>query len=118
MNFGMTILTQRMETEQNCVIQILITLLFTLKPQIFLKIFLMMLRDGLMHLTMIKMIKRPLPIGKNKKVHGLFKDELVGKIITEVVALRPKTYAYLMDDGSDHKKTKGRKKCNKTKTYV
>ena len=27
---------------------------------------------------------------------GLFQDELGGKIITEVVALRPKTYAYLM----------------------
>ena len=32
-------------------------------------------------------------------------------IITEVVALRPKTYAYLTDDGSDHKKAKGTKKC-------
>ena len=41
--------------------------------------------------------KRPLPIGKNKKVPGLFKDELGGKIMTEVVALRPKTCAYLMD---------------------
>ena len=55
--------------------------------------------------------KRPLPIGKNKKVPGLFKDELGGKIITEVAALRPKTYAYLMDHGSDHKKVKGTKKC-------
>ena len=55
--------------------------------------------------------KRPLPIGKNKKVPGLFKDELGGKIIAEVVALRPKTYAYLMDDGSDHKKAKGTRKC-------
>ena len=53
--------------------------------------------------------KRPLPIGKNKKVPGLFKDELGGKIITEVAALRPKTYAYLTDDG--HKKAKGTKKC-------
>ena len=39
--------------------------------------------------------KRPLPIRKNKKVSGLFKDELEGKIITEFVALRPKSYAYL-----------------------
>ena len=55
--------------------------------------------------------KRPPPIGKNKKVPGLFKDELGRKIIAEVVALRPRTYAYLMDDGSDHKKAKGTKKC-------
>ena len=55
--------------------------------------------------------KRRLPIGKNKKVPGLFKDELGGKIITEVVALRPKTYAYLMDDGSDHIKAEGTIKC-------
>ena len=33
--------------------------------------------------------KRPLPIGKSKKVPGLFKNEFGGKIITEVVALRP-----------------------------
>ena len=33
--------------------------------------------------------KKPLPIGMNKKVPGLFKDELGGKIIIEVVALRP-----------------------------
>ena len=54
--------------------------------------------------------KRPLPTGKNEKVPGLFKDELGGKIMVEVVALRPKAYAYLMDDGSDHKKAKGTKK--------
>ena len=50
-------------------------------------------------------------IGKNKKVPCLFKDELGGKIIIEVITLRPKTYAYLDDDGNDHKKAKGTKMC-------
>ena len=48
--------------------------------------------------------KRPLSIGKNKKVPGLFKIELGGKIIIEVITLRPKTYTYLDDDCNDHKK--------------
>ena len=53
--------------------------------------------------------KIPLPIDKNKKVIGLFKDKLGGKIITEFVALRAKAYAYLMEDDSEHKKAKGTK---------
>ena len=55
--------------------------------------------------------KRPLPIGKDKKAPGIFKDELGGKIIRDVVTLEPKTYAYLMDDGSNHTKAKGTKQC-------
>ena len=54
--------------------------------------------------------ERPLSIVKNKKVPGVFKDELGGKIIVEVVELRSKTWAYLIDDGSEHKKAKGIKK--------
>ena len=54
---------------------------------------------------------RPLPIGKNKKVIGLMKDGSGGKIITEFVTLRPKTYSCLTDDGKEDKKAKGTKKC-------
>ena len=56
-------------------------------------------------------VNRPLPTGKNKKVIGLMKDELGGKIITEFVTLRPKTYSFLIDDGKEDKKAKGTKKC-------
>ena len=56
-------------------------------------------------------VNRPLLMGKNKKVIGLMKDELGGKIITEFVTLRPKTYSYLTDDGKEDKKAKGTKKC-------
>ena len=54
---------------------------------------------------------RPLPVGLNEKVIGLMKDELLGKIMTEFVALRPKLYSYKKLDGSEDKKCKGIKKC-------
>ena len=46
-----------METERNYVIRIMTALLFTLKLKISTKILLMMLKNGLTHLTMKKMIK-------------------------------------------------------------
>ena len=54
---------------------------------------------------------RPLPIGKNKKVIGMFKDEIGGKIMTEFCTLRAKTYAFKLDDDTEMKKAKGKKKC-------
>ena len=57
--------------------------------------------------------ERPLPIGKNKEVIVFFKDELGGKVMIEFCALKPKTYAYLIDDDSEKKKPKGTKKCIK-----
>ena len=46
-----------------------------------------------------------------KKVIGVMKDELGGKIMKEFVGLRPKYYPYLTDDGKIDKKAKGTKKC-------
>ena len=59
-------------------------------------------------------VKRPLPIGKNKKVIGLMKDELGGEIIMQFIALRPKTLtdnSYLTDNDNIDKEAKGTKKC-------
>ena len=56
-------------------------------------------------------VERPLPMGKNKKVKGMMKDELGGKIMKELIGLRPKCYSYLTDDGNVDKKAKATKKC-------
>ena len=53
---------------------------------------------------------------KIKKVIGLIKDELGGKIMTRFVGLKAKTYSYLIDDGSEDKKAKSTKNCHKKKT--
>ena len=52
-------------------------------------------------------VNRPLPTGKYKKVIGVMKDELGGKIITEFVTLIPKTYSYLINDCKEDQKAKG-----------
>ena len=58
---------------------------------------------------------RPLPVGLNKKVIGLMKDELGGGIMSEFMTLRPKMYAYMVGS-SESKKCKGIKKCVIKKT--
>ena len=55
--------------------------------------------------------KRPLLMGKNEKIIGMFKDELGGKIMKEFCTPRAKTYVSLMDDDIEKKKAKGTKKC-------
>lgn len=47
---------------------------------------------------------------KTKKVIELMKDELGGKIMTEFVWIRPKTYYQFINDSSGDKKVRGIKK--------
>ena len=54
---------------------------------------------------------RPLPIGKNKKVIGKFKDELNGKIMIELCNPMAKTYAFITDNDTEIKRAKVTKKC-------
>ena len=57
----------------------------------------------------------PLPVGKNKKIIGLMKDELGGGIMKKSVTLRPEMYAHKVGS-SESKKCKGIKKCVVKKT--
>ena len=51
-----------------------------------------------------------IPSGFNKKVLGMFKDEVNGNCIDEFVGLRAKLYSYKMFEGEESKKCKGVKK--------
>ena len=51
-----------------------------------------------------------IPSGFNKKVLGMFKDEVGGEIIDEFVGLRAKLYSHRMLEGEESKKCKGVKK--------
>jgi len=58
----------------------------------------------------VDFIAEGFPVGKNKKVIGMFKDEVGGKQIEEFVGLRAKLYSYKMFEGEETKKCKGVKK--------
>ena len=106
MNFGMTILNTNMEIRQGYAIQILMYI----KTEDFYKDIAGDVERWFDTSNYDKKDKRPLSIGKNKKVIDKFKDKLGGKIMTEFCALRAKAYAYKLDD-TEMKKAKGTKKC-------
>ena len=56
-------------------------------------------------------INIPVKKGKNKKVLGVFKDELNGCRMKTFIGLRPKCYAYLQNNGKIGKRAKGVKRC-------
>ena len=110
----MITLNQNMKTEQNYVTWILAALLFKLKLKIFIKTLLMILENCLTHLTIMEMIRdrfQQIVIKKKSVFCFFFKDELGEKTMKKFVGLRTKTYAYIMDDDTKHKKAKGTKKC-------
>ena len=51
-----------------------------------------------------------IPTGVNKKVIGMFKDEVAGKQITCFVGLRPKLYSFRIEEDKEVRKCKGIKK--------
>ena len=63
----------------------------------------MALKDGFIHLTImkIKLVKDHFQQVKTRKVIGLFKDELGGNIMEEFWALRAEVYAYLINGYND-----------------
>ena len=51
-----------------------------------------------------------IPTGLNKKVIGMFKDEVGGRQITHFIGLRPKLYSFKIEEDKDVRKCKGIKK--------
>ena len=52
-------------------------------------------------------LNRCIPVGINKGVIGIFKDELNDNVMTEFVVLASKLYAFLDDKDKCEKKAKG-----------
>ena len=89
---------------QNYVTWILIVLFLIFLLKIFLKILIVERWFDICNYD--KNDKRPLKIGVKKKVIGMFKDELGGKIMNEFCTFRAKRYTYLIEDDSETKKAK------------
>ena len=94
MKFGMITLNQSIKAKQNYVTWELTALLFILKLKIFPEGIANKVEKWFDTLSYDENNKTPLLIGKDKKVIGLFKDELEGKIRKEFAWLRAKTYGY------------------------
>ena len=60
-------------------------------------------------------LDRPFPKGKYKKVIVLMKNELDGKIMKELPALRAEKYCYLTDNNDEDKKIQKQKKVYRKK---
>ena len=106
----MIMLNQSTMTKQNYATWILIAFLLIFLLKIFLKI-----SNGVERWfdtsNYNENDKRPIQISVNKKLLGMVKDELGGKIMKEFCALRTKTYIYLMDYDIEKKKAKEVKIC-------
>ena len=59
-----------------------------------------------------------IPVGANKKVVGMFKDEAGGKIIEEFVELRAKLYSYKMFESEEEKKEREKEEEEKRKEGI
>ena len=92
MNFAMITLNKNIKTDQNYVSWILTALLFISKLNIFYEDIANDVKKSFDTSNYEEDVKRPLPIGKNEKIIGLFKDELRGKIMIESVGFRAKAY--------------------------
>ena len=63
-------------------------------------------------------LHKPLTKGKNKKVIGLIKAELGGKIMNQFAAVRAKTYSYLTDNNNEDKNGKEKNVSPKKTTQI
>ena len=59
-----------------------------------------------------------IPSGFNKKVLGMFKDEVMGRVIDEFMGLRAKLYSYKMFEGKETKKKKKKRNVKELKNRL